>query len=183
MPLFKVAAFAVSCLARGWGMPDLAEPFVFHDQTTARRAGDAPPMSPEPRPDGYVAYAPTRASVPDRFFFALTIVHAMRCATAAATLITASRTGDASLVALPLMLTLSHATLVVGCHRQRAWAKLGSIIVDVQASVITIVALMAVSEYELSWSNTVKQVVLPGITIWLAYKARVDRRRRSVRVA
>lgn len=166
-------------------MSDLAEPVPFIDDrsmTTERRAGDAPPWSPEPRPDGYVSYAPTRVSAPDRFFFALAIIHAMRCATAAATLITASRTPDPSLVALPLMLTLSHATLVVGCHRQRAWAKLGSIIVDVQASFITIVALVAVSEYELSWSNTVKQVVLPAITIWLAYKAQVDRRRRSVRV-
>ncbi|MEQ1873550.1 MAG: hypothetical protein ABL953_07475 [Ilumatobacteraceae bacterium] len=166
-------------------MPDLAEPFVPFTNgstTTERRAGDAPPWSPEPRPDGYVSYAPTRVSVPDRFFFALAIIHAMRCATAAATLFTATRTGDASIVALPLMLTLSHATLVVGCHRQRAWAKLGSIIVDVQASFITIIALIAVSDYELSWSNTVKQVVLPAITIWLAYKAQVDRRRRSVRV-
>ena len=185
MPLFKATVLAVSCTARGWDMPNLAEPFVpFTDEsvTTERRAGDAPPWMPEPRPQGYVSYAPTRASVPDRYFFALTIIHAMRCATAAATLITASRSGDAALVSLPLMLTASHAALVVGCHRQRAWAKLGSIIVDVQASFITIVALIAVSEYELSWSNTVKQVVLPAITIWLAYKAQVDRRRRSVRV-
>lgn len=160
-------------------MPDLAEPFSV---TSERRAGDAPPWSPEPRPDGYVSYAPTRASVPDRYFFALAVIHAMRCATVAATLITATRSGDISLVALPLVLTVSHAALVVGCHRQRAWAKLGSIIIDLQASFITIVALLAVSEYEVSWANTVKQIVLPAISIWLAYKAQVDRRRRPVRV-
>jgi hypothetical protein len=162
-------------------MPELAEPFVpfIDDRSALRRAGDAPLPIPEPRPDGYVSYAPTRTSVPDRYFFALSVVHAMRCATAAATLITASRSGNVlSLAVLPLVLTASHAALVVGCHRQRAWAKLGSIIIDIQASFITIVALIAVSEFELSWNAMVRQVVLPAITIWLALKARVDRRRR-----
>jgi len=156
-------------------MSDLAEPFTM---TTDRRAGDAPPFSPEPHPEGYKPYAPPRASVPDRYFFALTVIHAMRCATAAATLISATRSDDVlSLTILPLMLTGSHAVLVLGCHRQRAWATIGSIIVDIQASLITIVALIAVSEFELSWSGIVQRVVLPGITIWLACKARVDRRR------
>ena len=168
-------------------MSDLAEPFTTEpftaepSTTTERRAGDAPPWAPEPRPAGYVPYAPTRASVPDRYFFALTVIHAMRCATAAATLISATRADDVlSLAVLPLMLTGSHALLVLGCHRQRAWAKIGSIIVDVQASLITIIALIAVSKFELSWSAVVQQAVLPGITIWLACKARVDRRRRVV---
>jgi len=165
-------------------MSDLAEsstPFT-EDRTTERRAGDAPPWSPEPSPAGYVSYAPTRTSVPDRYFFALSVIHAMRCVTAAATLITASRSGDVlSLAVLPLLLTGSHAALVIGCHRQRAWAKIGSIIMDIQASIITIVALIAVSEFELSSSGIVRQVVLPAITIWLACKARVDRRRRPVR--
>ena len=158
----------------------VAEPFVVDPLTsTERRAGDAPSWSPEPPPEGYKAYAPTRTSVPDRYFFALTMIHAMRCATAAAVLISATRKEDVfSIAILPLMLTGSHAVLVVGCHRQRAWAKLGSIIVDVQASLITIVALIAVSKFELSWENFVQQAVLPGITIWLACKARVDRRRR-----
>ncbi len=159
-------------------MSDLAEPFTTEPFTTDRRAGDAPPFSPEPHPEGYKPYAPTRASIPDRYFFALTVIHAMRCATAAAALISATRTDDVfSLAILPLMLTGSHGLLVLGCHRQRAWAKIGSIIVDIQASLITILALIAVSEYELSWSSIVQQVVLPGITIWLACKARVDRRR------
>ena len=156
-------------------LSDLAEPFAM---TTERRAGDAPPFSPEPHPDGYKPYAPARTSVPDRYFFALTVIHAMRCATAAAALISATRADDVfSIAILPLMLTGSHGLLVLGCHRQRAWAKIGSIIVDIQASLITILALVAVSKYELSWSNIVQQVVLPGITIWLACKARVDRRR------
>ena len=166
-------------------MSDLAEPFVpfVEDKAaTERRAGDAPAWTPEPHPDGYKPYAPTRTSVPDRYFFALTVIHAMRCATAAATLISATRSDDVlSLAVLPLMLTGSHAVLVLGCHRQRAWAKIGSIIVDVQASLITIVALIAISNFELSWSSIVQQVVLPGTTIWLACKARVDRRSRPVR--
>lgn len=161
-------------------MSELAEPFTTFTEGTAseRRAGDAPPR-PEPRPDGYVSYAPTRNSVPDRYFFALSVIHAMRCATAAATLITASRSVDViSVAALPLMLTASHAALAVGCHLQRRWAKVGSVMLDVQASFITIVALIAVGEFELSWSAMVRQVLLPAITIWLAVKARVNRRKR-----
>jgi len=162
-------------------MPDLTHPFstLAEGTTTQRRAGDAPTWVPEPRPEGYVSYAPTRTSVPDRYFFALSIIHAMRCATAAAALVTATRSLDVlSIAVLPLVLTGAHAALVVGCHRQRAWAKLGSIIIDIQASFITIVALIAVSELEVSWNATSRLVVLPAITIWLACKARVDRRKR-----
>ena len=161
-------------------MSDLAEPFTTFNEGTAaeRRAGTAPPWIPQPRPEGYVSYAPTRTSVPDRYFFALSVIHAMRCATAAAALIAATRSVDVfSVAVLPLMLTASHAALAVGCHRQRAWAKLGSILVDIQASFITIVALIAVGEFELSWAAMVSQAVLPAITIWLAVKARVDRRK------
>lgn len=77
-------------------MPDLAEPFVpFRDDaTTDRRAGDAPPWSPEPRPDGYVSYAPTREFVPDRYFFALAVIHAIRCASSAVALIAATQAGN-----------------------------------------------------------------------------------------
>lgn len=157
-------------------MSELAEPFVI---TTNRRAGDAPAWEPEPRPAGYVSYAPTRASVPDRFFFALAIVHAMRCATEAAALISATRANDIySIALLPLLLTGSHAALTIGCYRQRAWAKLGSILLDVQASLITIVALLAVSKYEFTAAAAAEQLVLPAITIWLALKARVNRRKR-----
>lgn len=157
-------------------MSELAEPFAI---TTNRRAGDAPAWEPEPRPAGYVAYAPTRASAPDRFFFALAVLHAIRCATAAATLISATRANDVfSIALLPLLLTGSHAALTIGCYRQRAWAKLGSILLDVQASFITIVALLAVSNYEFTASNFAEQIVVPGIGIWLALNARVNRRKR-----
>ncbi len=168
-------------------MPDLAEPFVpFVDMTTTdRRAGDASlpftPKPPDPRPDGYSAYAPTRTFAPDRYFFALGVVHALRCLSSAGVLIAAAQGRSAlSILFLSALLTVAHAALIVGCHLQRRWAKWGSIILDVQASLMTILALVAISKFDLNWSTLVRQVVGPGITIWLASKARVDRRRRIV---
>ncbi len=163
-------------------MPDLAEPLVpFRQPITERRAGEAPPLPLEPRPDGYLSYAPTRDFVPDRFFFALSIVHALRFLSTAGVLIAAVQARSAiSILFLSALLTACHATLVVGCHLQRRWAKWGSIILDVQASLMTMVALIALSKFDFSWSSIVRQVVGPAITIWLASNARVDRRRRLV---
>lgn len=161
-------------------MPETAESFALTTEAKPgeRRAGDAPPWSPEPRPEGYVAYAPTRTSAPDRYFFALSVVHALRCASSAGVLIAAAQATSAiSILVLSLMLTAAHAALVVGCRLQRRWAKVGSIILDVQASFMTLVALIALGEFDLTWSSIVRQVVGPAVTIWLAINARVDRRR------
>ncbi len=163
-------------------MPDLAEPLVPFKQETDRRAGDSTvPFTPDPRPDGYLSYAPTRDFVPDRYFFALAVVHVLRCVSSAGVLIAAAQASSSiSILALAAMLTASHAGLVVGCHLQRRWAKWGSIILDVQASFMTILALIALNQFDLTWSSLVRQVIGPAITIWLATKARVDRRRRLV---
>lgn len=146
--------------------------------TTERRAGDAPPWTPEPRPEGYVAYAPTRTSTPDRYFFALSIVHVLRGTSSAGVLFVAAQSSSAlSILLVSVVLTAAHAALAAGCHLQRRWAKYGSIMLDVQASLMTIVVLLAVSEFDLTGSTVVRQVIGPAITIWLATKARVDRRR------
>lgn len=152
-----------------------AEPFTL---TAERRAGDAPPWTPEPRPEGYVAFAPARTSTPDRYFFALSVVHALRCASSAGVMLAAAQASTAlSILALSVLLTAAHAALVVGCHLQRRWAKIGSILLDLQASVMTMAALIAISEFDLNASTLVRQVFGPAITIWLAIRARVDRRR------
>lgn len=162
-------------------MSELAEPFTI---ATDRRAGDVWATTTEPRPEGYVSYAPTREFVPDRYFFALAVIHAMRCASSIVALIAATQSGNGlAILALSATLTASHGALVVGCYLQRRWAKVGSIVLDVQASFMTIVVLVALSDFELSWSAMVRQVVGPSITIWLAIKARVDRRRRLVTTA
>ena len=166
-------------------MPERAGTFApFRHETTEQRAGDASvpfTTTPEPRPDGYLSYAPTRDFVPDRYFFALAVVHVLRCASSAGVLIAAAQARSSIwILALAALLTASHAALIVGCHLQRRWAKWGSIILDVQASFMTIGALLAVSAFDLTWSSMVRQVVGPSITIWLASKARVDRRRRLV---
>ncbi|CAN5480468.1 hypothetical protein BH10ACT2_BH10ACT2_19940 [soil metagenome] len=156
-------------------MTELAEPFVI---ATERRAGDAPAWSPDPRPEGYVAYAPTRKSSPDRYFFALSIVHALRGISSAGVLLVAARSNSAlSIMVVSVMLTAAHAALVVGCHLQRRWAKLGSIMLDVQASLMTMIVLIALSDFDLSASTLIRQVFGPALTIWLATQARVDRRR------
>ena len=165
-------------------MPDLAEPMPFAETATDRRAGDVWATTTEPRPEGYASYAPTRQFVPDRYFFALAVIHAMRCASSAVALIAATQANNAlAILALSATLTASHGALIVGCHLQRRWAKVGSIVLDVQASFMTIIVLVALSDFELSWSAMVRQVVGPSITIWLATKARVDRRRRLVTTA
>ncbi|MCE9621201.1 MAG: hypothetical protein K8R99_02530 [Actinomycetia bacterium] len=154
------------------------------DTTTDRRAGDSSLPFPEQRPDGYVSYAPTRAFMPDRYFFALAVIHAMRCASSAVALLAAAEAGNGfAILALSATLAASHAALVVGCHLQRRWAKVGSILLDVQASFMTIIVLVALSDFDLSWSAMVRQVVGPSITIWLAIKARVERRRRVTTTA
>lgn len=158
-------------------MPETAE-FAL---PTDRRAGDAPAWSPDPRPDGYITYAPTRNFEPDRYFFALSIVHALRCLSSAGVLIAAAQGRSAlSILILSALLAVAHAALIVGCHLQRRWAKWGSIILDVQASLMTIITLIALFKFDLTWSTMIRQVVGPAITIWLASKARVDRRRRIV---
>ena len=122
--------------------------------------------------------------LPDRYFFALAVIHAMRCASSIVALIAATQAGNGlAILALSATLTASHGALIVGCHLQRRWAKVGSIVLDVQASFMTIIVLIALSDFELSWSAMVSQVVGPSITIWLAIKARVDRRRRLVTTA
>ena len=165
-------------------MPDLAEPLVpFRHEPTDRRAGDSSvPFAPaEIRPEGYLVYAPTRDFMPDRYFFALAIVHVLRCVSSAGVLIAAAEAKSSlSIVALAAVLTASHAALVAGCHLQRRWAKWGSIILDVQASFMTMLALIALNQFDLTWSALVRQVIGPALTIWLATKARVDRRRRLV---
>ncbi|MBI4885313.1 MAG: hypothetical protein HY826_14795 [Actinobacteria bacterium] len=145
-----------------------------------RRAGDASALvAAVPVPTGYVPYGPTRSSTPDHYFFALAVLHALRCASSAVDASQASRL-DSSLavVMLPLALTLAHAALVFGCHRQRRWAKVGSILLDVQASLITVLAILLVSDSGLGSSELLNYGLIPALSIWLAVRARVDRRRR-----
>ena len=165
-------------------MPDLVEPMPFTEMKSDRRAGDTWATATEPRPEGYVSYAPTREFVPDRYFFALAVIHAMRCASSVVALIAATQSGNGfAILALSATLAAAHGALIVGCYLQRRWAKIGSIVLDVQASFMTIIVLVALSDFELSWSAMVRQVVGPSITIWLAIKARVDRRRRLITTA
>jgi hypothetical protein len=162
-------------------MTQIAGPFATTVSTTGdRRAGDAPALAVvEPVPAGYVSYAPSRTSTPDRYFFALAVIHFLRCASSAVDASSAStRSATFAAALLPMLLAVAHGTLAVGCHNERRWAKLGSILLDVQASVITVVAILAVSDSGLGWSTVMESGVAPALTIWLACRARVDRRRR-----